>query len=594
MSCSVHRVLPSLLFVSMLFVGCDGATEESPSESAATASAAGQETEAEKCRKKLSSAIRRLQPENFDTLTRRDRAVNGLNAWLASCTADEVSAMTVGEKTLAMLDPDSRRQVTAGRYTPSDAVYVRDALLLRTLSDALTEQIDVTLPSDSRTEAARVAGIFQWLAGNVSLIAADEKRVPLGLFDVLLTGRGTAEDRAWIFAELLRQRQIDAAILRPSGDPASQDPADVVESADWLIAAMIDDSVLLFDAATGTAVPSVDSDGIDAILQTPAGLERLVDSERWKNLQVQIVAQTSAFAPRMLVLQEHLAAEDSAILFEELTGGTSEIRPLVERISGRGEGFFTADQISIWQYPDERSAASGSLTEDQLAEYTDLMRPFEAPFERDTETSVQSGEELTSIPEQLSDDEKKELMEARLIEEFERTLPSRSTEERFGKPSGRLKQTRILQISGSNDLDLIQQLQQIRIASTQEQLLVRVPDEARRQGYAGPEIIQIPFPPMIREVNQSATGDTLYWTAIVQINRHEDSAAATTLSNYLRSYPDGKWRFPAQMNQAMTQLRMGHTDAAVESLRVADDPENPEQSRVKLLLKRLEAAAPTE
>ncbi len=581
----VRLVLQGSLMCGAAFIGCDNAVEESATESSATSStAAGQETEAERCRKKLAGAIRRLDPENFDTLSRRDRAVNGLNAWLTSCAADDVEALKVSDATLQMLDPDARRQVTAGRYTSSDAFTIRDALLMRKLSDALSRQVDLTLPADQRSEASRTAGMFQWVVRNVSLMPDDEQRVPVGMFEILLTGRGTAEDRAWLFAELLRQRQIDAVVLHPSAAPTSDDPTDIVESAAWLIAVMIDDAVLLFDAVSGTALSPADGSTTDEVVFQPAGLEALSSSARWHEPDVLIVAQSSAFAPRMLVLQEQLAAEDSAILYEELTGGTSAIRPLIERISSRGDGAFAAARISVWSHPDSRAAAAASLSEDQQAAYTDLMRPFEAPFERDTASSGGNPEEFSSIPEQISDEERKQMLEMRLMEEFERTAGS--SEDMFGKPSGRLKKTRTRQISGSNDLDLIQQLQQIRIASTQEQILIRVPEQVR-QAYGYPEIMPIPFPPRIREVNQSATADTLYWTAMLQLSRNEDGAAVTTLGNYLRSYPDGKWHYPALINQALANLRLDRFDAAISALKEADQPDNPERARAKVLLKRL-------
>ena len=85
----------------------------------------------------------------------------------------------------------------------------------------------------------------------------------------------------------------------------------------------------------------------------------------------------------MLLLQEQLSATDAAILYEELTGGVSEILPLLDRVVGAGGGTWSQNRHFHLELPgtanDGLSVAYRRLNRKQ---YSTLMRPFHAPFER--------------------------------------------------------------------------------------------------------------------------------------------------------------------------------------------------------------------
>ena len=126
------------------------------------------------------------------------------------------------------------------------------------------------------------------------------------------------------------QRQLDAVVLK-AASPGDTSSPDLSKAANLLIGVVADNQLLLFDPLRGTAVPRT---GDDAPVTTdPAGLEAISDDDRWKSGTALVVCHPSAFSPRMLVLQERLEANDSAVLYEELVGGTSEIRPLLDRVS---------------------------------------------------------------------------------------------------------------------------------------------------------------------------------------------------------------------------------------------------------------------
>lgn len=578
-----HRIRPAVIAVLLCLppalCGC-GEVPDSRSAGSQTSAARGGETPAEKCRRKLAAAIRRLGPQTLTMQSDPERSVTGLNSWIASCASDQCAELQLTDEALALLSNNPR--CTAARYSGGDAIYIRDALAMRDLHIALSSRGATKNVSATERDVARVLQSFDWVVRNISLMAVDEKRPPLGLFDVALTGRGTAEDRAWIFAELLRQQQTDAILIQTTVEPEKAGLA--LDTAKWLVAVIQDDHGWLFDMVTG--LPVVGEKEFDVNKPEPLMLSSLKDHDRWKDTTVQIIAQVATFAPRMLVLQDSLAADDSAILFEELTGGVSEIRPVLDRILAAGGDLWDREDLSIWPYPEDQVISSNSLSETQRTQYKDVMRSFEAPFERDV-FIPESPEEQTSVPEEMSEEQRMEFVQQRMMEVFVQV--TRSTEKLFGKPSFRLLKARTKQVSGSTETGIIQQMQQIRLSSLDDVIEVRVPDEVRKvPGNQGmPEVLVWDLPTAIKEVNRSSTGNSLYWTAMSQIDRDEVGMAISTLKNYRRQFPEGTWSYPSMVNQAMALLMKDRPNDAREILQEADVEGNPERLRVQRLLNAL-------
>lgn len=561
---------------SAVLSGCTRSSDPvtSSTQNSSTTRGGSAETEGEKCRKRLAAAIRRVAPETLSFQARPERAINGLNAWISSCEADALNSLEIGQTTAQLVNDNPR--TTAGRFTANDANYIRDCILLRDLSNSIWQRVDATEHGTGKDQA-RVIALFDWLVRNISLTAADEQRVPLGLFDVMLTGRGSVQDRAWAFVESLRQQHIHAAfVLRTAADPAADGGS--LDTASTLVAVTLEDGVLVFDPQIGILL-TAPSDAL-----TPLPFQQLTTHERWQQTEVLIVAQHSTFAPRMLVLQNELAAEDAAVIFEELAGGTSEITPLMDLANQLGGEQWEGRNVRLWQYPEEQSVAAASLSEEQTTQFQQLMRPYDAPFEREI-MEGESFEELTTVPEELSDQERTALMQQRLMNEFMKMVQSATSEEKYGKPSKRLLKTRIRQIRGFIDTGVIQQLQQIRIASMEDQIVVRVPLVLQQQ-QGLPPTYNVPLPDLILEVNRSSTGDAMYWTAMCQMDQGEVGAAILTLKNYRRQYPDGKWKFPSLMNEAICLQVQNRDEASLEVLKSADVEANPERGRVQHLLQQ--------
>jgi len=567
----------NLGFVCVIIGGCTG--QSAPSTVVDT-SATAKENVADECRQKLNSVIGRMQPKSMATQIRKESIAGSLNSWMTSCVSATDRNLELSAANAAMLTSSVLRAASQARFTESDVNYIRDCLLLSHLTESIWQQTDEGSGGKVSSDLSRVQRLFQYVMWNVSPQKSDAQQLPLGLYEVLLTGRGSVDDRVWILAEALRQRQLDSVLLKAAtdGDATAINP---VDSADLLLLVIIDEKAYLFDPVRGTPVPK-DGDASVAVTD-PADVTVIAEHERWKNATPFIVANPSAFSPRMFLLQERMEAQDAATLYEELAGGTSEIRPLVQRLAAALGATWPIESFKVWDVPEQNIAAAAALSEPQKEEYALLMRPLDSPFERE---SISVGKVLDDPginQEELTDEQRLTRRIAALEERWSRV--GASSDELFGKPSKRLLRARIDQISGVADVDMIQDLQQIRQASMQTEIEVEVPIDGKRVGK-----IVIPLPQLIKTVQQSALGDTLYWTSMLQLSRNDVGAAVSSLRNYRIQYPEGAAAFPSMLNEAAALIAQGNLEAAAEVLKTADVEHNPEQVRAHWWLTRIEAA----
>lgn len=530
----------------------------------------------DECERKLLAAIKRLRPGTLALAPRPERSVVALNRWMEGCGSEEDSQ--INEKTLELTDNNPR--VTSAQFTVSDADYIRNCLLLRDLTRSLAQQDS---DSEQTGEVDRVETIFRWVVRNVSLLPKDSNRVPLGLFETLVSGRGTAEDRVWAFAEALRQ-QAFYNVFAVTTEAAPADGASRLDTARLLVVVGLADTSVVYDPEAGMIVST---DG------SPAIVSDLTSHDRWKASSPQVIAQLSTFAPRMLMLEENLPSSDNpekdvaAILYVQLTPDeSSNLKSILEIAEEVGGAAWSPDTVGIWDYPERRAVTAASRTQEQVTAFTELFRMFDAPFERDV-ARMESMEEMPNVPEELSAGDRAEFLESRLIEEFARMSgPDSSIEDRFGKPSRRLLKTRIQQLMGQNGVDITRELQQVRIAGSVTSQKVAVPKVLQER--IGKQVIEVQVPSMIQEVNRSSKGSAIYWTGLCQLQNGSPGTAITTFRNYRRQI-DSNWNYPSLMAQIEALLLQDRQEDAIKLLQEADNEANPEQLRAQLLLSQLES-----
>ncbi|MBL8813360.1 MAG: hypothetical protein JNM43_24555 [Planctomycetaceae bacterium] len=563
-------VLAVLFPVLGLMAGCTSQTEKPAAKSTADTTASAED----ECQSRLATAVKRVAPESLATQSRREPVVNAMNAWMAACGETDVRALKISDANLAYLSDANKRTASTIRFSENDILYVRDAMILKGLTESVWKQADAAA-NGSATDKARVVGLFQHLIRNISLIPASESRVPSGLYEVMMTGRGTVDDRIWAFAEALRQRQLDMVLLKAASP--STGAGSIPDSADLLVGVFVDKTCLLFDPLRGTAVPKAEDPS--ALVTDPATHEILAGHDRWKNGEILAVCHPSAAAPRMLVLQNRMSAADTVVLYEELAGGTSEIRPLKDRVSEVTGNVWPAEKLKLWEVPEQRVSAAATLTEQQKQEYTMLMRPFDSPFERESLEIEKLITDPNVDESKMSDEEKLALRSEALEKVLERA------DSLFGRPSRRLLKARVSQISGDFELGVIQDLQQIRIACLQEKVELDIPLDQKRAA-----VIPFALPKSILDVQKSAVSDTLYWTALSQISRRDIGTAIATLRNYRRQYPNEKMTYPSMLNECEALVELGDKATAVKVAQEAVNDANPERARAEWLASRLAAA----
>ncbi len=571
-SCGNSNVEPFLRLTLLLcFAAVAGCNEPpAPSQDDEAAIADSSRTSQDACRARLDGAISRLNPDRVASIGRTSSNVGALNAWLVECASEELQDVSASTENLSFLGETAQRAVTSPRFTARDAAYVRDSLVSARLAQAIVGRGD---KEGERSDVDRVLDVFRWVGSNISLQGPNEPEVAKAFLDVLLTGRGKLEARVWVFAVLMRQLQRDAVLLMTDMDDAD---------SETLLAVSVDGAMLLFDPHAWLPVPSPDDDSV--LVDRPAGTEYFEGKDNWNSTTALIVAETSAVCPRMLILQEQLPAESSAVLYEEIAGGTSEIRPLVDRVVSAAPNVLDASRIAWWSWPNEQIAAATGADEEQRRKYAELMKPFEAPFERKELELGTDFQEILSRND-ISQEQRDSVwatrweMEYRKMQELQ---ASGDSEKLFGRASSRLLKTRFRQVEGNSDRSIIQQLQKIRNACFDDEIRMRVPPTVDPSG-----VRSIPIPEAIQEVNLSATGSALYWTAICQLDRRQPGTAITTLEGYRRQNPKGVWFYPSLQNQAKAELSQGRADAAIETLTEADSEENPDRKHAATLLRRL-------
>ncbi|MCH2201888.1 MAG: hypothetical protein MK102_07950 [Fuerstiella sp.] len=570
----ITSVVAVLLCCVTVNTGCG--PEQEPSASSTVQTDAQDQSTLDACRMRLEGVARRFRPDSLSAINDLTSSVGALNAWLVECAAQELKTLSVSEANLAYLNPAAQRSVSAPRFSVRDVIYVRDSLIVSRLAQAIVERSN----SPHDLEFSQVLSLFRWVGNNISLEGTAAAGTSMGFLDTLLTGQGTVRSRVWLLAALLRQLQIDVVILLPND--AREDPED---DSEFLIAACVNDKLVLFDPLTWLPIPSADDDSVQ--INNPAGADYLATNDRWNLPQVRIVAETSALCPRMLVLQEQLPAKLSAILYEEISGGTSDIRPLIERLVSSAPEIILADRFEWWDWPDQQATAAMALDESQQRTRDQQMKSFEAPYNRDPLDLGTDFNEILSDPSLTSEQrealwQQKWKMEIAKIRELEK---ERDLKKLFGRPSDYLLKIRLEQVEGSSDRRIIQQLQRIRNACIDDAIRFTVPLSVDHTGQKS-----IPIPESLQKVNLAATGNSLYWTGLCQMDRSQSGTAVSAFRNYRRQYPDGKWFYPSLMNQALSEMAQGRYDAAFATLSEADHMANPERRRVVLMLERLQAA----
>src|SRR5580700_4408889 len=325
---------------AILSAGCEPSSSTSSGSAASKAGAKAEASAASaadaRCQQLLSSGLDMMKPENLGITAQEQQVVDSLNNWAADCG-----------KSTAVNDPapkNGNAEAFADLYDLTDIEHVRNCWLVKQLGAGV-------LKSQS-TDLDRIVGLFDLSIRTVALFNSSDPLMPQTPYDTMVIGRGTAEDRAWLFGELLRQAGFDSVIVRPKGSSltinsgAGTSGGAASDAAPrWLVGVLLDKQVYLFDPTLGWPIPSPDDKGTSATVSKPATLAQAVAHDELlrkldaskkyplrasdlKSVQVEIITSSRYSEPRIKRIESFLAGNRSTTVYAPLAdaGGRPGLR----------------------------------------------------------------------------------------------------------------------------------------------------------------------------------------------------------------------------------------------------------------------------
>lgn len=286
------------------------------------------------------------------------QVVSRLNQWVDTL---EKPAPLELDPMLATLPAEYRKlpmaahaELAETHFTPYDGYALMEAVWARDVSRWAKENTSDDLL------AAR--NLFDWTVRNIQLDQDRPSRVPQVPWETLFLGHGTAMERAWTYILLLRQCDIDAAVLAlPATAPAAGKPASKVRP--WCVAVLIGDKdkkLYLFDPALGLPVPAANGitagkageldvlpAALDQVIANPKLLEKLAgaNSPSWaskadlKHAAALVEASPLYVEPRAKRMEASLAGERKMVL-------SAEPSQQAARFKAAGIG-----DVRLWELP---------------------------------------------------------------------------------------------------------------------------------------------------------------------------------------------------------------------------------------------------
>ncbi len=297
--------------------------------------------------------------EQFDEKPAMDEVVQRLNSWVRP------QELTVVWKPDPKIDtlPEALQTGAWLEHLPDqtfdrslDGSFLKEAVWMRDISKSASgSSLD-----DDLVKAER---LFDWTIRNIQLVV--EPRVKQGEFnaaaeliarhlppDILLYGRGTAQQRAWIFILLARQQGMDVVML------ATPDPDDTKKLRPWLPALLHKGNLYLFDPALGLPIPGPGGKGIATLAEAvddPSVLNRLdldeshhypVKSAEAKQVVALLEASPGYLARRMKILEGKLVGMEDMKL-------TTVPTKVAEQLKGIK---YLSPDVRLWPLPFETLA----------------------------------------------------------------------------------------------------------------------------------------------------------------------------------------------------------------------------------------------
>jgi hypothetical protein len=545
------------LLLGLAGCGDDKPTTKGGKKSTGTSVADSQQTESP-CEGALATIDEVFKLSKLSRTTTISDGVLRLNDWQRSCAPADLPA-TISPDIEKLLSESQISYLAEKRFLLRDGEHLRDCLLDRALSTYAVGK--------GATELERVTNVFQHVVRAIGLLPETPEKLPLTPYEVYLMGKGTAEDRAWVFINILRQLRIDAVLLAPqiSSDQSATDSA----PPPFLVGVLLDGQVYLYEPRAGIPIPT--PAGADPGKKPPVAtlaqatadpeiLQQLDNKNRkyeitagtLKQAHVSIVSDVALWSPRMQGLQTQFVGARAMVIADPLGDAGENAPGAIRRMAQAGGDDWDASRLRLWEFSEKRLVSHAQMTTDQQEILAGLLMAFGA-FK-----TIGRNDRGQPVPIDVESHEdragdKKHHPSVNII--------SRTT-------TGAQMRARLNHLEG-NFAQAIREYLEVR-------------DKCR-------EFLQYQFsiPEQIR--HNRAWEDATYWTALCQYEQGELKAAINMLT-YYRKKPDFKnWHRETRYLMAVCQAADGNYPAAIAELEQVE-PEDLETTGYQVLIRQWQAA----
>jgi hypothetical protein len=532
----IGRTVAGLLVAGVVLAGCGGPARPrtaGETTSAAAAPAGGSKPAPRAVREQLLAGMVSILSalDRYDESRGGEQAFDRLVQWRHAAGAATLPAADgVALDALPAAAREAGRPIMErDRFdAPGDVVAIRDRCWLAAVAR--------TARGTATDELAIAENLFRWTVRALASVS-DPPMVPSDALagsrwflpgEILLAGRASPAQRAWIFLELLRQSGIDGVMLATAS--AGDGPP-----RPWVPAAIIAGEAYLFEPAYGLPIAGPGGEGVATLRQAvadPAILEALSLPERRYPVQAEtlaggiavlVVADPWAMSARMAALDRELATAQGIRV-------AVDVSKLSTRAAAAVAGAKEAPAVArgLWAFPWEtvarRSSSAAALAEE--------LGPLEVP-----------------VPDPQRPGAGFRALFAGRVREFRGE---------YDGPGG----------------------------AKAAYLAARVSRREMAGALAGmPEAQAAAITSRLVRMKEDAT----YWLGLVMLAEGEDEAAVDYLQRMtLQAAPDSRWTDAARVNLAAALTRLGKTAEAVPLLR-ADG--SPQRFGSRIVADRLAAAA---
>jgi hypothetical protein len=261
-------------------------------------------------------------------------------SWKRDPLLETLDAELVSDKQLASYL--SEKSLSAKSFEPSDSRLLQEAFWLRDISR--------WAHGDGFDDVDRATKLFDWTVRNIQLEPNGDARAHRP-WHILLYGRGTAAQRAWVFALLCRQQGLNVVMLGIPAANAADEKAATMDGMYWLPALLSKGQLYLFDARLGLPIPGPDGKGVATLEQALKddtvirqldleGAPYPVTGEVLKNAKAYIIADPFEISRRAAQVEVALAGDERVTL----TVKPSEIAEQLKGVPG-------INGAALWDMP---------------------------------------------------------------------------------------------------------------------------------------------------------------------------------------------------------------------------------------------------